>query len=105
VKTSGWMDSGGGIRTRDLQVMSRLRGVGYLRFCRGFREIASGSERSNLLVLVPVWYPFSGPLVGLLPLSSGITDEHPCDCCEVVPEVGSERGEQSERDPRKGQVG
>jgi hypothetical protein len=25
---------------------------------QGFREIASGCERSNLLVLLPVWYPF-----------------------------------------------
>ena len=31
--------SGGGIRTRDLRVMSRFRGVRYLRFCRAFVKL------------------------------------------------------------------
>ena len=51
--------AGAWIRTRDLRVMSRFRGVLYLPICRDFVKLRLGSLRSNLLVLVPVWYPFS----------------------------------------------
>ncbi len=35
----GFFGSGGGIRTRDLRVMSRFRGVGYLLICRDFVKL------------------------------------------------------------------
>ena len=34
-----FLGSGGGIRTRDLRVMSRFRSVRYLRFCRDFVKL------------------------------------------------------------------
>ena len=50
----------GGIRTLRPSGYESLQGRWVPADLQGFRETTFSYERTNLLVLVPVWYPFSG---------------------------------------------